>query len=293
MTYLLTVETLQNIFKDCGLKVQRYERVHGGDINEAYCLITSSGKYFLKINDSNKYPGMFDKEARGLDLLRNNCSIIIPRVIKAGICDDQQYLLLEWLDKGNPNKNIWEKFGHELALMHKQPQEYFGLNEDNYIGSLKQINNRHNEWAEFYIHCRIIPLVKILFDRGSYSKNDLIITENFCKLLKNIFPAEHPSLLHGDLWSGNYLIHSSGYAVIYDPAVYFGHREMDIGMTKLFGGFDKRFYEAYNETYPLEKDWEKRLELMQLYPLLVHAVLFGGHYNGSALSIMKKNQDSN
>jgi fructosamine-3-kinase len=288
MNYLLAVGSLQNIFNDCGLNVQRYERVHGGDINEAYFLITSTGKYFFKINDSNRYPEMFNREARGLDLLRKNCSIIIPQVIKTGICGGQQYLLLKWLDKGSTNKNMWEKFGQDLALMHKQPQEYFGLDEDNYIGSLKQINKRYNEWIDFYTDCRIMPLVKILFDKGHCSKNDLIAAGNFCKQLKNIFPSESPALLHGDLWSGNYLIHSSGYAAIYDPAVYFGHREMDIGMTKLFGGFDKRFYDAYNETYSLERNWEKRLELTQLYPLLVHAVLFGGHYVSSSFAIIKR-----
>ena len=101
-------------------------------------------------------------------------------------------------------------------------------------------------------------------------------------------PIEPPSFLHGDLWSGNYMITSSGYATIFDPAVYFWHREMDIGMTKLFGGFDHRFYEAYNEAYPLEKGWEKRLPITQLYPLLVHAVLFGGHYISNVKDIVKQ-----
>lgn len=282
--------SLQNIFIDCGLNVQRYERVHGGDINDAYCLITSTGKYFLKINDKNKYPAMFEKEARGLDLLRKNCSMIIPQVIKTGVTNDQQWVILEWLDKGSPKKDMWEKFGQSLALMHKEPQENFGLNEDNYIGSLKQINSTHNEWYSFYTECRIMPLVKILFDNGDYSENDLVVAESFCDRLKDIFPGESPSLLHGDLWSGNYLIHSSGYAAIYDPAVYFGHREMDIGMTKLFGGFDQRFYDAYNEAYLLERDWQKRLSITQLYPLLVHAVLFGGHYISSTRNIFSSCQ---
>jgi len=283
---ILIVESLQNIFTDCSLNVQRYERVHGGDINDAYCLVTSTAKYFLKINDKNKYPAMFEKEARGLELLRKNCSLIIPQVIKTGITDNKQWLVLEWLDKGSPKKDMWEKFGQSLALVHKEPQESFGSNEDNFIGSLKQINSTHNEWHSFYTECRIMPLVKVLFDNGDYSKNDLLAVKNFCDRLKDIFPAESPSMLHGDLWAGNYLIHSSGYAAIYDPAAYFGHREMDIGMTKLFGGFDQRFYDAYNETYLLERDWQKRLSTTQLYPLLVHAVLFGGHYISSTRNIL-------
>jgi len=277
---------LQNIFTDCGLNVQHYERVHGGDINDAYCLITLTGKYFLKVNDKNKYPAMFEKEARGLDLLRKHCSLVIPQVIKSGITNDKQWLVLEWLDKGSSKKDMWEKFGQSLALMHKEPQNEFGLNEDNYIGSLQQINNYHREWHSFFTECRVMPLVKILFDNGDYSKNDLASANNFCDQVKNIFPSESPSLLHGDLWGGNYMIHSSGYAAIYDPAVYFGHREMDIGMTKLFGGFDQQFYDAYNEAYPLEKDWQKRLSITQLYPLLVHALLFGGHYISSTRNIL-------
>lgn len=269
---------LENIFKDCGLNVQRYERVHGGDINSSYCLFTRTEKYFLKVNDKNRYPLMFAKEANGLDKLRELCTLKIPQVIKQGICNDQQYLLLEWLEKGSPKEDSWENFGKGLATMHKQPQEYFGLNEDNYIGSLSQNNDPHNDWYSFYTECRIKPFVKNLFDTGDFSATDMHAADLFCNNLKTFLPIEPPALLHGDLWAGNYMITFSGYAAIFDPAVYNGHREMDIGMTKLFGGFDERFYEAYNETYPLEKGWEERLPITQLYPLLVHAVLFGGHY---------------
>jgi len=282
------VETLQNIFNECGLNVQRYEQVHGGDINHAYCLFTAQEKYFLKINDKEKYPGMFQKEANGLDLLRKHCTLIIPQVFKTGECGNRQYLLMEWLAKAPPQKNIWEDFGSGLAKMHQQPQSYFGLNEDNYIGILKQDNSSHNEWHSFYSECRIMPLVKTLFDSGSFSSKDTDNANSFCKNLKDIFPVESPALLHGDLWGGNFLVASSGKAALFDPAVYFGHREMDIGMTKLFGGFDHHFYKAYNETYPLEKEWENRLSATQLYPLLVHAVLFGGHYITNASQVITR-----
>jgi fructosamine-3-kinase len=281
------MEVLKNIFIDCGLNVQRCEPVQGGDINSTYCLFTSTGKYFLKVNDENKYPLMFAKEAKGLDELRELCILKIPQVIKHGICNDQQYLLLEWLEKGVPQKDMWENFGKGLAMMHKQPKEYFGLDENNYIGSLDQNNDPHNDWHSFYSECRIKPLVKKLFDAGDLSATDIRDADLFCNNIRTIFPSEPPSLLHGDLWAGNYMIISSGYTAIFDPAVYYGHREMDIGMTKLFGGFDQRFYEAYNETYPLEKGWKNRLPITQLYPLLVHAVLFGGHYIESAKNIFK------
>jgi len=272
------VDILQNIFKDCGLNVQRYQRVHGGDINSSYCLFATTGKYFLKINDKNKYPLMFIREASGLNKLREFCTLKIPQVIKHGSCNDQQYLILEWLENGTPKKDMWENFGRGLAMMHKQPQEYFGLNEDNYIGSLNQNNDPHDGWHSFFAECRIKHFVKKLFDAGDLSATDIHDADLFCNDLTTILPIEAPSFLHGDLWAGNYMITSSGYAAIFDPAVYCGHREMDIGMTKLFGGFDQRFYDAYNEAYPLENGWEKRLPITQLYPLLVHAVLFGGHY---------------
>ncbi len=153
---------------------------------------------------------------------------------------------------------------------------------------MQQINTLHNEWHSFYRECRIMPLVKKLFDAGNYTKADINYANSFCNNIKSIFPSEPPALLHGDLWGGNYLITSTGYAAIFDPAIYFGHREMDIGMTKLFGGFDARFYRAYDEVYPLAKGWEKRLAVTQLYPLLVHAVLFGGHYVSKTKEIIRQ-----
>ena len=281
------MEVLQNIFKDCGLNVQRYEQVHGGDINSSYCLFTSREKYFLKVNDKNRYPLMFTREASGLHKLCELSTLKTPQIIKQGSCDDEQYLLLEWLEKGVPKKDMSENFGNAIAVMHKQPQEYFGFDEDNYIGSLDQNNDQHDEWHSFYTECRIKPLVKKLFDAGDLSATNIHDADLFCNNLRTILPIETPSFLHGDLWAGNYMISSSGDAAIFDPAVYCGHREMDIGMTRLFGGFDTRFYEAYNETYPLEKGWEKRSQITQLYPLLVHAVLFGGHYIGSVKNIFK------
>jgi len=277
---------LSNIIDRTGLSVDRIERIHGGDINDAFCLITSNGKFFLKVNENAGCPLMFEREAHGLELLRKNSTLIVPKVIKHGSFGDQQYLLLEWLEKGSPQKNMWDKFGEGLALMHQQPQKYFGLNEDNYIGTCRQLNDKHDDWQTFYTECRIKSLVRSLFNSGIYSSGDVKKAESLCRKFEKIFPKEPPALLHGDLWGGNYLIHSSGYAAAYDPSVYYGHREMDIGMTKLFGGFDQRFFDHYNNAYPLEKGWEKRLPVTQLYPLLVHAVLFGGHYIAATKDII-------
>jgi fructosamine-3-kinase len=279
--------SLQPILDDCGLTITRYEPVYGGDINRCWCLHTHDLKYFLKVNDAGRYPVMFEKEAGGLQALRDNCSITIPKVIQYGIAGHEQYLLLEWIEKGSPKPDCPENLGAGLAMLHQKAQPWFGWEEDNYIGSLPQCNTKHPVWHLFYSECRIMPLVQRLFDTGAFSKHDVSAAAFFCKRLDQLFPPESPSLLHGDLWSGNYMVSASGYAALFDPSVYYGHREMDLGMTRLFGGFDARFYQSYHEVYPLEKGWQQRLPLTQLYPLLVHAVLFGGHYVGSAREIIR------
>ena len=280
---------IQSILDDCSLAITKYEPVHGGDINRSYCLYTRDAKYFLKVNDATQYPGMFEKEAKGLEALtKNTATIRVPQVVKYGVAGQDQYLLLEWIETGTPGKDSMERFGRAMATMHQKAQPYFGWEEDNYIGSLPQHNNRCDSWPLFYTGCRIIPLTQLLFNNEAFSKQDIVVAESCCKKLNQLFPQEPAALLHGDLWAGNFMITSTGDAAIFDPAVYYGHREMDMGMTKLFGGFDQSFYDAYNERFPLEKNWLQRLPLTQLYPLLVHAVLFGGHYVGSARKIMKR-----
>jgi fructosamine-3-kinase len=278
---------MHHIFEDCGLQVTGYEPVHGGDINSAFCLNTADGNYFLKVNDAQPYPGMFEKEADGLTALRNNSGLIVPAVIKTGTVTDQQYLLLEWLEKGSLQADTWQQFGRELAAMHRRPQAPFGWHLDNYIGNLPQLNMTCDTWTEFFFECRVLPLVKRLADRGIFNKRDVQYAERL-RARGDLFPEEPASLLHGDLWNGNFMITNKGRVSIYDSAVYCGHREMDIGMAMLFGGFDVRFYDAYNEVYPLSAGWRGRLPLAQLYPLLVHAVLFSGHYISEAREIIQR-----
>lgn len=271
------------------IKVKRILPVHGGDINKAWRIETTDNtSFFLKENNANKYPDMFSLEAVGLHALKENSRLLVPEVIAHHSELRNQYLLLEWMETFSVSPNFWEKFGESLALMHRAPQLYFGWKNDNYIGSLRQVNEKKQSWAEFYSQCRIQPLVKKLFDSGLFTNNDMKSTDKLCAGLHNIFPEEPPSFLHGDLWSGNFLCGTGGKAAIFDPAVYYGHREMDIGMTKLFGGFDNRLYEVYNETHPLLPGWQERIQLTQLYPVLVHAILFGGHYIQQASGIIMK-----
>ncbi len=263
--------------------------VYGGDINSAFQIEDAGGeKYFLKLNDAGRFPGMFEKEAHGLNVLNDGSSLFVPEVIRHGISGDQQFLLLQWIAKGRQSVNFWESFGARLAEMHKVQQPFFGFTEDNYIGSMVQVNSRAESWSVFYAQSRILPAAKQLFERRDFSKSDLLSAENFCKHIAEIFPEEPPALLHGDLWSGNYMVAANGHAAIFDPAVHYGHREMDLGMTRLFGGFDLDFYRSYQASYPLEKDWQGRLPYTQLYPLLVHSLLFGGQYIQSVKNVLRQ-----
>ena len=281
-------EQLKLVIEYCGIEnINDVKPVFGGDINQTFRL-TADEEYFLKINDAARYPKMFEKEANGLNTLRGIANCSVPEVIKYGEVEATQYLVLKWVERGNPKESFWEEFGTALAMLHQRSQPDFGFVEDNYIGSLQQNNEHKKSWAEFYGGNRIFPLAKRLVESHSINKSVLKTSEKFCNELKNIFPDENPSLLHGDLWSGNFMITEEGSAAIFDPAVYYGHREMDIGMTKLFSGFDQRFYEAYNEAYRLEKNWRDRIELTQLYPLLVHAILFGGGYIRQVESIINR-----
>ena len=196
--------------------------------------------------------------------------------------------MLEWLETTNTTPETWESFGTGLAQLHKTTQENFGFYEDNYLGTYLQNNKTYNTWSEFYASCRILPMIKLLYDQKKVNHITVVAADNFSKELDNIFPVEQPSLLHGDLWNGNFLSAKNDETYLIDPAVYYGHREMDIGMSRLFGGFDPQCYKSYNDTYPLQKSWEERLPYAQLYPMLFHAYAFGGHYIESVKSILKK-----
>ena len=173
-----------------------------------------------------------------------------------------------------------------LAELHLQSSERFGLDHDNYIGSLPQQNSEHDSWVEFYRDERLISQMKLAEMGGRLTSKMKQGFDSLFLELENLFPNEKPSLLHGDLWSGNMMVAEDGSPSIFDPAVYYGHREMDLAMMALFGGFGDSWVSAYNELYPLEADWQERIPLGQLYPLMVHVNLFGGGYAGSVERIL-------
>ncbi len=269
-------------------KIASYQPIHGGDINQCFLLETSRGKYFMKVNASLFGLDFFEKEARGLIILANTGSIRVPRPLFDGKFHQQVYLVMEYLEKGDPDPNFWQSFGQSIAALHRNTAEKFGLPFQNYIGRLHQQNNEHEKWSSFYAHERILCLVEKALKRQLIDKNESDMAETICNKLENYIPEEPPALLHGDLWKGNFISQHNGQPAVFDPAVYYGHREMDLAMAQLFGGFDPVFFESYQEAYPLKNGWAERTDLFQLYPLLVHLLLFGGPYRNQVVSILKK-----
>lgn len=270
------------------IKVSDVKKIGGGSINTALLVKTNEGNYFAKFNDSGLYTEMFDLEARNLHLLADAKAIRIPKVYGTFHIDHKEFLVLQFIESGTPHYDFWRDMGAGLARLHKTTQDKFGLSYHNYMGSLHQDNTPKDNWIEFFIENRLQPMLKMAVDNGKATMDLVEKFESLYTKLPDIFPAEEPALLHGDLWSGNCMADENGDPVIYDPAVYFGHREMDLAMTRLFGGFESEFYEAYHEEFPLEKNWEQRIAICNLYPLLVHVNLFVGSYIQSVKNIVSR-----
>lgn len=278
-------KSIQNIIeKKLGDKITSIKSVLGGDINTTYRLTFKSDQTaFLKMNE--EAPSfMFQAESKGLKLLQSaDTELTIPNVLLLG----DNFLLLEWIEEGGGKPGSAYNFGVELAKLHKTSDSRFGLDHDNFIGRLPQSNTQHNNWPDFFAIERIEPQIKMGIESHKLNRSVLKEAASLYKKLGSIFPKEQPALLHGDLWSGNYMFTQKSSAGIFDPAVYYGHREMDISMTRLFGGFSADFYSGYNDEYPLEAGFEDRIKLCNLYPVLVHANLFGGSYSRQAENIIK------
>ena len=275
------------IEQNLSCEIETVNYVGGGSINQTANLGTNRGSYFVKWNSKSRFPGMFEAEEKGLHILRECSGFVVPKVITSGKSGDTAFLVMDFIRRSTVD---WTEAGLILANMHRYRRvqtDTFGLEHDNYIGSLRQSNRIHNTWAEFFSEERILPQMKLAIDEKRLNTKDLTAAENFCKKIGDIFPEEKPSLLHGDLWSGNFMFTENGPA-IFDPAVYWGHREMDIAMSRLFGGFETEFYEAYNEDYPLGNNWENRIDYCNLYPLLVHVNLFGGGYVQDVKNILRQ-----
>lgn len=262
-------------------KIIHTQNISGGCINACYQIKTTRQKVFVKINSAEKFPGMFATESLGLTLLGTACKAFVPQVVTEFSAGDYQYLILEYIEATSRKADYNNIFAQQLAQVHAHSATQFGLEYPNYIGSLQQINTPTERWSDFFIQNRLQPLLRMAVDNKQF---DIGIISQFEKLypkLDAIFPQEKPALLHGDLWGGNHITGNDGYGKIIDPAVYYGHREMDIAMMHLFGGFDHSLVKYYHEIYPLENGWQQRIDICNLYPLLVHVLLFGGGYVNS------------
>lgn len=284
----ISVESILTDSHEKPCLISEIRTIGGGCINEAFSLKTNVGKFFIKYNSAAKFPGMFEKEAAGLKLLASTGTIAIPGVIKSNTPGNYSYLLLQHMETGVAGKNFWHDFGTKLADLHRNTRDYFGLEHDNYIGSLVQKNTPHTDFFSFFISERIEPQLKEARNKGAFSLGETRYFDSLFNSLHNIIPVEKPALVHGDLWNGNFMITANGSPCLIDPAVYFGHREADIAMTQLFGGFQPEFYHAYNQAWPMEKGWQKRIDIFNLYPLLVHVNLFGGSYASQVLQIIRQ-----
>lgn len=276
--------TLDTIAKQNNFTLLDSNPLSGGDISKVFLLKCKEGDYVAKVNNASEFPGMFLAETKGLQLLESTKSFRIPRQIATGTIDSYAYLLMEFIPSGPSPRNFWEHFAKNLAKLHKASRPKFGLDHNNYIGSLPQQNESCDSSYEFYITQRLEPQFRLAFEKGFLFKN----LESFYKNISQEIPNETPSLIHGDLWGGNYLVSNDAKSVLIDPAIAYAPREMDLAMMKLFGGFSEEVFEHYNSYFPLAAAWENRLPIWQLYYLLVHLNLFGSGYLLRVKSIISK-----
>lgn len=285
MTRTLTVEeAVRSVFgEDTGIAGKR--PVSGGDINDAFLLdLTDGRQVFLKTN-RKETADMFSAEEEGLKALAASGGIQAAKPLLSG-CDpeaDCAFLLLEYIREGKRTSSFWDGFGRALACLHRQetgtlvPGGIYGFFRDTYIGRNLQRNRPHDSWIPFFRDERL----KVQFDMAGHwfdTQDRKRIGDLLADLDRFLIEPERPSLLHGDLWAGNFLAGRNGEAVLIDPAVYVGCAEADLAMTELFGGFSPRFYDAYREVHPVPYGYRDRRDLYNLYHLLNHLNLFGGGY---------------
>jgi fructosamine-3-kinase len=254
------------------------EPVAGGDINEAYRLRLGDGRLAFVKTRSGALASEYESEAFGLRWLAEPGCLQVPEVLELG----DGFLALEWVEHGRLDGAGMEELGRGLARLHTAGPARFGDprgESEAVLGSLRLPNGPIDDWPEFYARRRLSPLLQIAIAQGALSEQAARAVKRVCERIVALAgPAEPPARLHGDLWSGNVLAGMDGRPWLIDPAAYGGHREVDLAMLRLFGAPSERVFDAYQELAPLGEGWEERVQLWQLLPLMVHAVLFGGSY---------------
>ena len=263
-------------------------RVTGGSINECYCWPAAAGAMFVKVAPPEAR-AMFAAEAAGLAELERAHAVRVPRVLASGHTQRAAFLALEWIEVGVPGPDCEARLGRELAALHAVTAPRFGWVRDNTIGRTPQANLWTADWVEFVRERRLRPQLKLAHANG-FGALLGAPGERLLQALPRLLAGHRPaaSLLHGDLWGGNWLLSMAGEPVIFDPAVYYGDREADLAMTRLFGGFGGAFYRAYQAAAPLGAGAPARAELYNLYHVLNHANLFGGGYAGQARTLIDR-----
>lgn len=268
------------------VKVHEVRPIGGGNTSRAFAVKSSKGNFFIKTNRAGLVD-IFEKEVRNLELLRNVVPNNTPEVIGFGTVDHVSYFILKLIEPGKRVPDFWADFGRTLAQIHKVQNTTFGLEYDNYIGSLPQSNKQHTNWVDFFVEERIWPQAR---KAEKVLGGEIIeMIDKLCVRLPELLTQSRPTLLHGDLWSGNFTLNQTGTVCFVDPASYYGNREIEIAFTKLFGGFEDEFYQAYKEVLPLDNGFfDSRVDIYNLYPLLVHVNLFGGWYIASVRETLKR-----
>jgi fructosamine-3-kinase len=264
--------------------------VGGGCINQGYCLVDVNQRMFVKLNRAERV-AMFEAEALGLQQLQATGTIRVPTPICWGTAENQSYLVLEWLELERGSRNAWTEMGRQLATLHRLSGEQcqvsgFGWDRSNTIGSTPQPNPWTADWATFFREHRLGYQFQLAQRRGGHFPQQNRLLAMIPDLLTNHNPL--PSLLHGDLWSGNVAITRTGEPTIFDPATYRGDRETDLAMTELFGGFPPEFYQGYYHVFPPTEGYQQRKSLYNLYHVLNHFNLFGGGYEAQANQIIDR-----
>jgi fructosamine-3-kinase len=298
------------------IKIASSQSVSGGCICDSRILKTDvAGSFFVKQYQSkvrlpnesgaenavDELASMFAKESEGLSQIRKTETLRVPDVIAVGQTEsNKSFLVMEVIETGNKLEfgkrletrplGFEERFGRSLAMMHRRGTcDRFGFFYDNFIGSNRQKNEFNDQWVEFWLEQRIGYQFELAYQNGFANELSPLLN-SFIRRVEHLLSGvdECPALVHGDLWSGNYLVDQSGQPVLIDPAVYFANREAEFGMTTLFGDFGEHFYQAYDEAWPLQTGWEERVEIYRLYHILNHLNLFGASYLSSSLEIIKK-----
>ncbi len=263
-------------------------RIGGGDINEAFHVVLDDGREAFVKTRPDAAPGEYAAEAAALQWLAEPGALRTPRALAV----DEGYLALEWIAPGRLDAGGADELGAGLAATHAAGAPAFGdpgFGGPAGFGSLRLPNEPTEDWPTFYAERRLRPLARIARERGALSPQGIDAVERVCARLGRLCgPAEPPARLHGDLWSGNVMADADGRPWLIDPSAYGGHREIDLAMLRLFGAPSERVFAAYEERAPLSDGWPERVELYQLLPLLVHALLFGGSYRGAAERVARR-----